>query len=552
MNNHSEMPLSFDREQESNKSYEMTTMDKGLETSDNLPERPPTEYPSGLKLLTIIVGLCLAVFLVALDNTIIATAIPRITDAFHAIDDIGWYGSAYLLTTCSLQLFFGKLYTNFNIKLVFLLAISCFEIGSLICGAAPTSTALIVGRAIAGIGAAGIFSGALIIIAHSVPLDKRPVYSSAVIGMYGIASVAGPLMGGALTDRASWRWCFYINLPIGAVTIVLITIFLKAPAVQPKDSLGPMARLAQFDPLGTLTFIPAIVSLLLALQWGGSKYAWSDGRIIALFVVFAVLTIAFVGIQIWKGEDATVPPRIFMQRSILAGTFFGLCLGGAFFLFIYYLPIWFQAVQGTSAIVSGIRCLPLILTQIVGVGLSGGLTTRFGYYTPFMLISTVLMAIGSGGLTTLKVHSSTGLWVGYQILFGLGSGAGFQQPVLAAQTVLDLEDVPVGVAINMFLQLFGGTLFVSVSQNVFATRLLSNVVASLPLLNPQEVVRAGATELRGLVRTPADLSKLLDAYNGALTHSFLVAVVLSCLTIFGAAAMEWKSVKGKDLGAAVA
>ena len=134
----------------------------------------------------------------------------------------------------------------------------------------------------------------------------------------------------------------------------------------------------------------------------------------------------------------------------------------------------------------------------------------------------------------------------------MGSGAGFQQPVLAAQTVLDLDDVPVGVAINMFLQLFGGTLFVSVTQNVFATRLLSNVIAALPLLNPQEVVRAGATELRNLVRTPADLSKLLDAYNGALTHSFVVAVVLSCLTIFGAAAMEWKSVKGKNLGAAVA
>jgi MFS family permease len=534
-------------ERESNGKYEMITVSEGAKVVEIPPEHIQQEYPSGLKLTTIMVGLCLAVFLVALDNTIIVTAIPAITDAFHALSDIGWYGSAYLLTTCAFQLLYGKLYTHFNIKLVFLLAITCFEVGSLICGAAPTSTALIVGRAVAGLGAAGIFSGALIIIAHNVPLVKRPVYSSTVIGMYGIASVAGPLMGGALTDNVSWRWCFYINLPIGGVTIVLITLFLKAPPLERKESSSTTAKFLQFDPVGTVVFIPAIVCLLLALQWGGSTYPWSDGRIIALFVVFGVLIIAFVGIQIWRGEDATVPPRIFMQRSILAGVGFGICLGGAFFLFIYYLPIWFQAVKGTSAIGSGIRCLPLILSQIVGVGVSGGLTTRFGYYTPFMLVATILMAVGSGLLSTLKIDSNTGMWVGYQLIFGFGSGAGFQQPVLAAQTVLNLHDVPIGVAINMFLQLFGGTLFVSVAQNVFTTRLISNVVAKLPQLNPQEVVKTGARELKDLVNTPAEANTLLVAYNGALTHAFEVALVLSCLLIFGAAAMEWKSVKGKKL-----
>lgn len=528
--------------------HEMVTINKDTELLHTSQKSLEQAQPTGLKLATIIVALCLAVFLVALDNTIIATAIPRITDAFHALDDVGWYGSAYLLTTCSFQLLFGKLYSHFNIKLVFLLAISVFELGSLVCGVAPTSTALIIGRAIAGLGAAGIFSGALIIIAVNVPLEKRPIYSSAVIGMYGIASVAGPLMGGALTDKVSWRWCFYINLPIGAVAMILITIFLKTPPLQRMaSSTSLMQKFLKFDPLGTMVFVPAIVCLLLALQWGGSQYPWSNAKIIALFVVFAVLMIVFIVIQIWEGEDATVPPRIFMQRSILAGTWFGICLGGAFFLFIYYLPIWFQAVKDTSAIGSGIRCLPLILSQIVGVGLSGGLTTRFGYYTPFMLLSTVLMAIGSGLLTTLKIDSGTGLWVGYQLMFGIGSGAGFQQPVLAAQTVLDLHDVPIGVAINMFLQLFGGTLFVTVAQNVFTTRLLSDVVANLPQLNPNQVVQTGATELRGLVHTAADTRLLLAAYNGALTHSFEVALILSCLTIFGAVAMEWKSVKGKNL-----
>ncbi|KAJ6526050.1 major facilitator superfamily domain-containing protein [Mycena capillaripes] len=161
------------------------------------------DYPHGLKLLLLMLALCFSVFLVALDNTIIATAIPKITDQFKSLDDVGWYGSAYLLSTAATQLLFGKLYQILSIKWVYITTISIFEIG---------------------LGSAGIFSGALIIIAHSVPLSKRPMYTGLIGGMYGIASVAGPLMGGAFTDKVTWRWCFYINLPIGAVTLMKAAI----------------------------------------------------------------------------------------------------------------------------------------------------------------------------------------------------------------------------------------------------------------------------------------------------------------------------------------
>jgi MFS family permease len=234
---------------------------------------------------------------------------------------VGWYASAYLLTTCSTQLLFGKLYTHFNIKVVYLSAIALFELGSLICGAAPTSNALIVGRAIAGLGSAGVFNGGVIIISRTVPLVRRPIYVGIVGAMYGLASVAGPLMGGAFTDHLSWRWCFYINLPIGSITFAGILFFLKTPEKE-RAPMALRARILQLDPLGTILFLPAIICLLIALQWGGTRYPWSNGRIIVLLIVFAVLITIFIIVQIYNKENATVPPRIISQRSMAFGSWY--------------------------------------------------------------------------------------------------------------------------------------------------------------------------------------------------------------------------------------
>ncbi|KAL5341493.1 major facilitator superfamily domain-containing protein [Aspergillus crustosus] len=521
-----------------------------VEETSHAVEKPEPEYPSFWKLVLITIGLCLAVFCLALDNTILTTAIPKITDDFNSLADVGWYGSAYFLTTCALTLIYGKLYTFYPTKWTFLSALGCFELGSLICGVAPNSVTLIIGRAIAGIGAAGMFSGAILIISQSVPLHKRPIYTGALSGMYGIASVAGPLMGGAFTDHITWRWCFYINLPLGGLTLAFIVFFFKTT-----ESVKTVAtfkeQVSQMDPLGSFFFMPGIICMLLALQWGGTEYAWDNTRIIALFILFAVLIGGFIAVQYFSGDSATVPGRVFKNRNVWGAALFCFSLGAAFFTILYYLPIWFQAIKGSSATKSGIMNLPMLLSSVIFAMLSGVFVTTVGYYTPLMYLSPVLMTIGAGLLTTFTPETGHPAWIGYQVLLGIGIGIGLQQPLIVVQTVLPLEDIPTGTALIIFGQTLGGALFVSVGENVFHNQLIKNLASEAPGLDAHAVVDAGATMIREAVSAEI-LPAVLRAYNDALTQTFYVGVAMAAITILGALPIQWVSVRRKRLEMAAA
>ncbi|KAH7322428.1 MFS multidrug transporter [Stachybotrys elegans] len=509
-----------------------------------LANNEEAEYPSGLKLGLIVLALCLSVFLIALDNAIIATAVPQITNEFRSLADAGWYGSAYLLTTAALQLLFGKFYVYFPIKWVYLTAILLFEAGSLICGVAQNSVTLIAGRAVAGIGAAGIMSGALLILAHSVPLVKRPMYAGMIGSMYGIASVAGPLLGGVFTDRVTWRWCFFINLPIGAITVAVIVFFFPEPTRDylVNQNLNIAQRIMQFDPLGNILFMPAITCLLLALHWGGTTYAWNSGRIVALLVVFAVLLVGFIFVQHRQQENATVPPRIVKNRTVWASCLYIFFLGSAFYLMVYFMPVWFQSVQGATAIESGTRNLPVLISVVVFAIIAGAGVTALGYYAPFMILGTVLLSTGAGLISTFTVHTPSSAWIGYQIIFGAGVGLGMQQPLMAIQNALDLKDVPTGTSMITFLQTLGGALFIIVAQSVFTSEVVRQLEAALPSLDPSVILNTGATELQNSL--PAEsLPAIKLAYNEALARAFLVATALGAASILGSALIPWRSMK---------
>lgn len=268
-------------------------------------------------------------------------------------------------------------------------------------------------------------------------------------------------------------------------------------------------------------------------------------------MLFGLSTVAFVGIQFWKQETATVPPRIISQRSMAFSTWFVVCLGGSFFGILYYIPIWFQAIKGTTATESGIRNLPLILGLVLMSIVSGGAVTALGYYTPWMIASSVFMSIGVGLLSTLEVDSGHAKWIGYQIIYGFGVGFGMQQPIIAAQTVLKLEDVPIGTSLIIFMQTLGGALFIAVAQTILTNRLVSNLLEKVPTLDPSIVLKTGATSLKHAVSADL-LPDVLLAYNDALTQTFYVSLALAALSIFGSAGIEWKSVKGKKIESAMA
>jgi hypothetical protein len=304
-----------------------------------------------------------------------------------------------------------------------------------------------------------------------------------------------------------------------------------------------MQVLWKLDPVGQILFIPSIVCLLIALQWAGTTYAWSSGRVIALMVLFPVLLVAFLINEFWMGDKATIPRRILSQRSVASASCYAFCNYAQFFVFIYFIPIYFQAIKGVDAEQSGINSIPLIVANNIASLTSGLLTTKFGTYIQYFYGCSVLTSIGAGLMTTWKVDTPSKMWIGYQIIAGFGTGLALDLPQVAVQPGLAPQDIPIGISTTIFFQFFGGALFTSIANNIFTTKLVHYIGdIGIPNFDPSSVVAAGATELRHAV--PAEyLQAVLVAYNLAIRRAFQAGLAMACLSILAALPLEWKSVK---------
>ncbi|KAK5989522.1 Efflux pump apf11 [Cladobotryum mycophilum] len=488
----------------------------------------------------ITIALGMAILVAGLDATIVGTLAPTLADEFNAVGSVGWYD---LLVNGATQPSMGKLYVNFKPKVVLLCSIGLLELGSLICAVAHDAPTFIGGRAVAGLGCSGIAAGALIITGSITPLSQRPMYMGILGALESIAIILGPILGGAITGSIGWRWCFWINLPIGIVFSTALLLFFESPKSMTKNAKSTLLeKIGQVDIIGGIGIAGSLSCLFLALEWAGSKYAWNSPAIIALFVVF-VVSFTLVGIhQNWRGEAATFPVRLFKNKAFVGYLFMAFCLASSQFVTCYYLPTWFQTVQGVSPAHSGVQLLPLLLAVIVGAVLGGAGSAITGYVPPFLMLATILGSIGAGLLHTLTPGIARSRWIGYEILLGLGTGMGGQQAIVGIQAAAGPSDVAYASSAVLLMNMLGGSIFICVGQNLFLQE-MARVAHQLKSID-KETLMSGFGNIKDKL-SPEEIKIAVQGYNDGTTHVFTLVLVLCCLSSLAWPLLKWNSIKGK-------
>ncbi|KAJ5712381.1 hypothetical protein N7493_008849 [Penicillium malachiteum] len=498
------------------------------------PSSPPAKPCHGWRFWAVFPGLCFSILLAGLDTSIVATALPTISADLNTGALYIWAINGYFLKTAAVQPLFGQASDIFGRRIPMLVSIALFTLGSGFCGGAKNTAMLIAARMIQGLGGGGLFVMVDIIVADLVPLRDRQLYMSMVMGTFALGTFIGPIIGGAIVTDASWRWIFYINLPIGGIALVLVLLFLR---VNYKREGTLRARLQKVDFSGNLLLMGSVVAVLIALTWGGTTYTWNSWHVLVPLLIGAASLGGFFFHQKIYAPEPTMPVRLYSNSTSLISYILTFLHGIEMTWLSYFLPVYFQVLLEATPFLSGVYLLAIVI-PLMPAGIVGGLIiAKFGRYKPTMIAGYALLSIGAGCLSILDAHSSTATWVILQIITGIGGGLALTATLPAVQAPLPESDVAIATACWAFVRSFGSIWGAAIPSAVFNSK-VDNMLNTISNIEVRELLKRGgayehatAAFMKSFNDDPTTKQELMEVYTVGLKEVWQVLIAFTVIAV---------------------